>query len=73
MCQDSDLLGMKSYLLRISLQGGGLCNDIPSCSERANSSLGSSLYMGKAIAFSGILSDQRSQNPGIPSLDFNAM
>jgi hypothetical protein len=53
--------GADSWL--VHMEGGGLCNDIPSCSERANSSLGSSLYMGKAIAFSGILSDQRSQNP----------
>lgn len=53
--------GAHSWL--VHMEGGGLCNDISSCLERANSSLGSSLYMEKAIAFSGILSDQQSQNP----------
>jgi hypothetical protein len=37
------------------------------------SPLGSSLYMGESIAFTGILSDVQSQNPGISSLDSKAM
>jgi len=47
----------------VHLEGGGWCSDIPSCSQRARSELGSSLYMGESIAFTGILSDVQSQNP----------
>jgi len=47
----------------VHLEGGGWCSDIPSCSQRARSELGSSLYMGESIAFTGVLSDVQSQNP----------
>jgi len=47
----------------VHMEGGGWCYDMLSCSGRAASPLGSSLYMGDTIAFTGILSDVRSQNP----------
>jgi len=47
----------------VYMEGGGWCSDIPSCSERANSSLGSSLYMEKTMTFAGVLSDNQSENP----------
>eukprot|EP00253_Pinus_taeda_P028934 PITA_28934 len=47
----------------VFMEGGGWCSDKASCSERASSALGSSLYMGKSIAFTGILSDVQSKNP----------
>lgn len=45
-------------------QGGGWCNDIPSCSERAKTRRGSTRYMTKWEVFSGILSNNASLNPG---------
>jgi hypothetical protein len=53
--------GANSWL--VHLEGGGWCSDIQSCSERARSALGSSLYMGKTIPFTGVLSDLQSENP----------
>ncbi|XP_057821347.2 pectin acetylesterase 8 isoform X2 [Cryptomeria japonica] len=47
----------------ISLEGGGWCTDIESCTRRAKSGMGSSLYMGEKEAFSGILSNRESRNP----------
>eukprot|EP00252_Welwitschia_mirabilis_P014469 TRINITY_DN3179_c0_g1_i5.p1 TRINITY_DN3179_c0_g1~~TRINITY_DN3179_c0_g1_i5.p1 ORF type:complete len:242 (-),score=45.30 TRINITY_DN3179_c0_g1_i5:516-1241(-) len=47
----------------INLEGGGWCNNISSCIKRSHSHLGSSLYMGETLVFSGILSDNPLQNP----------
>lgn len=53
------------------MQGGGWCSDISSCSKRARSALGSSLYMGNATIFTGVLSGILSENPGILNLHYN--
>ncbi|MBA0689957.1 hypothetical protein Goari_007658, partial [Gossypium aridum] len=44
--------------------GGGWCNDISSCLERAKTRRGSTRYMSKLEVFSGILSNNASLNPG---------
>ncbi|KZV28361.1 hypothetical protein F511_11187 [Dorcoceras hygrometricum] len=46
-----------------SLKGGGWCNDIESCLERAGTRRGSTRYMSKVEVFSGILSNNASLNP----------
>jgi len=43
------------------MQGGGWCGDIPS---------GSSLYIEKSIAFTGVLSHVQSQNLDISKLSY---
>ncbi|KAJ4833160.1 hypothetical protein Tsubulata_049965 [Turnera subulata] len=43
--------------------GGGWCNDIESCRERAQTRRGSTRYMSKLETFSGILSNNASLNP----------
>lgn len=48
----------------VVVQGGGWCNDIKSCAERANTRRGSTRYMSKWEVFSGILSNNASLNPG---------
>ncbi|XP_057844988.2 pectin acetylesterase 8 isoform X1 [Cryptomeria japonica] len=53
--------GVYSWL--IHMEGGGWCHNITACSKRAHTRLGSSIYMGGKLAFSGILSDNQSQNP----------
>lgn len=53
--------GKKNWLLQF--EGGGWCNDIPSCLDRANSRRGSTHYMTKYEIFSGILSNNASLNP----------
>lgn len=53
--------GAHSWL--VHLEGGGWCSNISSCSERARSALGSSLYMGNATIFTGVLSGILSENP----------
>ncbi|KAH9321682.1 hypothetical protein KI387_016321 [Taxus chinensis] len=53
--------GVDSWL--IHMEGGGWCHNITSCFKRAHSRLGSSVYMGGKLAFSGILSDNQTQNP----------
>ncbi|KAK1286715.1 hypothetical protein QJS10_CPB20g01028 [Acorus calamus] len=52
--------GSNKWVLHI--EGGGWCNTIESCSSRKMTQLGSSNYMD-AQFFSGILSDDRAQNP----------
>lgn len=47
----------------INMEGGGWCHNITSCLKRAHSHLGSSLYMGQKLVFSGILTDNQSLNP----------
>ncbi|XP_059627485.1 pectin acetylesterase 9-like [Cornus florida] len=53
--------GASNWLLEF--EGGGWCNDIKSCLERAQTLLGSTNYMNKSEVFSGILSNNASQNP----------
>ncbi|XP_072996648.1 pectin acetylesterase 12-like [Typha latifolia] len=47
----------------VDLEGGGWCNDIRSCVFRKTTRRGSSNYMEKQIAFTGILSDKAEENP----------
>nr|CAB3463661.1 unnamed protein product [Digitaria exilis] len=53
--------GSQSWL--IHLEGGGWCRNLKSCASRQGSILGSSRYMERQIEFTGILSDDKSQNP----------
>ncbi|XP_021301207.1 pectin acetylesterase 9-like isoform X1 [Herrania umbratica] len=53
--------GANNWILQF--EGGGWCNDIPSCLERANTRRGSTRYMNKFEVFSGILSNNASLNP----------
>lgn len=53
--------GESNWLLQF--EGGGWCNDINSCLERAKTRRGSTRYMNKLEVFSGILSDNASLNP----------
>ena len=63
----SELLELKSVttLNWVSwLQGGGWCNNIKSCVFRKTTRRGSSKYMEKTLAFTGILSNKAEENPG---------
>ncbi|KAK1313142.1 hypothetical protein QJS10_CPA06g00310 [Acorus calamus] len=53
--------GAKNWLL--DFEGGGWCNDVSTCRERANSYRGSTKHMTKSKVFSGILGDDPSLNP----------
>ncbi|GLT70295.1 hypothetical protein SLA2020_423850 [Shorea laevis] len=53
--------GANSWL--IQLEGGGWCNNIRTCVYRKKTRRGSSTYMEKEIAFSGILSNKAEANP----------
>ncbi|XP_021738078.1 pectin acetylesterase 9-like [Chenopodium quinoa] len=53
--------GTNNWLLHI--EGGGWCNDVKSCLERAKTRRGSSHYMAKGRVFPGILSNKDSHNP----------
>ncbi|KAK2653886.1 hypothetical protein Ddye_013742 [Dipteronia dyeriana] len=53
--------GERNWLLQF--EGGGWCNDIPSCLDRAKSRRGSTSLMTKWEVFSGILSNNASLNP----------
>ncbi|KAI4351726.1 hypothetical protein L6164_006052 [Bauhinia variegata] len=53
--------GANNWLLQF--EGGGWCNDIQSCLERAKTRHGSSRYMNRWEVFSGILSNNASLNP----------
>ncbi|KAL7147462.1 hypothetical protein ABFS83_06G109000 [Erythranthe nasuta] len=53
--------GARNWLLQF--EGGGWCNDIKSCLERAATRRGSTRYMSKVEVFSGILSNNASLNP----------
>ncbi|KAL8504671.1 hypothetical protein ACS0TY_016016 [Phlomoides rotata] len=53
--------GSDSWLIHI--EGGGWCNDIPSCSYRKTTKLGSSTFMENQLEFLGILSNDPLQNP----------
>ncbi|KAG2724074.1 hypothetical protein I3843_01G000500 [Carya illinoinensis] len=53
--------GANSWL--IQLEGGGWCNNIRTCVYRKKTQRGSSTYMEKEIAFTGILSNKAEENP----------
>ncbi|MFS8013605.1 putative pectinacetylesterase/NOTUM [Helianthus anomalus] len=53
--------GANNWLLQF--EGGGWCNDIESCAERAQTRRGSTRLMTKLETFSGILSNNASRNP----------
>ncbi|CAJ2630008.1 unnamed protein product [Trifolium pratense] len=53
--------GQNNWLLQF--EGGGWCNDLPSCLERAQTRRGSTRYMTKLEVFSGILSNNATLNP----------
>ncbi|KAL0452493.1 UNVERIFIED_CONTAM: Pectin acetylesterase 9 [Sesamum latifolium] len=53
--------GAGNWLLQF--EGGGWCNDVKSCLERAATRRGSTRYMSKIEVFSGILSNNASLNP----------
>ncbi|XP_043689276.1 pectin acetylesterase 5-like [Telopea speciosissima] len=53
--------GANNWLLH--LEGGGWCDTVASCSMRKRTALGSSKYMNRQVPFSGILSNDPSQNP----------
>ncbi|KDP23324.1 hypothetical protein JCGZ_23157 [Jatropha curcas] len=53
--------GANSWL--IQLEGGGWCNSIRNCVYRKTTRRGSSRYMEKQLAFTGILSNKPEENP----------
>ncbi|XP_021898967.1 pectin acetylesterase 12-like isoform X1 [Carica papaya] len=53
--------GANSWL--VHLEGGGWCNSIRTCVYRKKTRRGSSTYMEKQLAFTGILSDKAEENP----------
>ncbi|KAH9733803.1 Pectin acetylesterase 10 [Citrus sinensis] len=53
--------GANSWL--IQLEGGGWCNNVRNCVYRKKTRRGSSWYMEKQIAFTGILSNKAQENP----------
>ncbi|XP_006402417.2 pectin acetylesterase 6 [Eutrema salsugineum] len=53
--------GANSWL--IQLEGGGWCNNRRTCVYRKTSRRGSSNFMEKALAFTGILSNKSQENP----------
>ncbi|XP_022859720.1 pectin acetylesterase 8-like, partial [Olea europaea var. sylvestris] len=53
--------GINNWLFHI--EGGGWCNNVTSCLRRKSTQLGSSKYMVKNLAFSGILGNRGQFNP----------
>ncbi|KAH9607499.1 hypothetical protein KSS87_017431 [Heliosperma pusillum] len=53
--------GINSWLVQV--EGGGWCNNITSCLARKYTHLGSSRKMDNPLAFSGIMSNNRMNNP----------
>ncbi|KAK4389094.1 Pectin acetylesterase 8 [Sesamum angolense] len=53
--------GINNWLVHI--EGGGWCNNVTTCLARKNNRLGSSKYMVKQLAFSGILNMKANFNP----------
>ncbi|KAL2941790.1 Pectin acetylesterase 6 [Bienertia sinuspersici] len=53
--------GANSWL--IQLEGGGWCNNVRTCVYRKKTRRGSSNYMEKTLAFTGILSNKPEENP----------
>ena len=48
----------------LQFEGGGWCNDAPSCAERAGTRRGSTRAMDSLEVFSGLLSNDPDMNPG---------
>ncbi|KAI5400444.1 pectin acetylesterase 9 [Lathyrus oleraceus] len=61
--------GENNWLLQY--EGGGWCNDLQSCLERAPTYRGSTKHMNMSEVFSGILSNNATLNPGKPSVSNN--
>ncbi|CAI9098224.1 OLC1v1034834C1 [Oldenlandia corymbosa var. corymbosa] len=55
--------GSGSHNWIVYIEGGGWCNSIASCTYRKQTLLGSSKYMEPEIQFTGMLSNDPSQNP----------
>uniref|UniRef100_A0A452YTQ9 Pectin acetylesterase n=1 Tax=Aegilops tauschii subsp. strangulata TaxID=200361 RepID=A0A452YTQ9_AEGTS len=53
--------GARGWLLQF--EGGGWCNDAPSCAARAGTRRGSTRLMSKLEVFSGVLSNDPARNP----------
>ncbi|KAJ3681895.1 hypothetical protein LUZ60_014468 [Juncus effusus] len=53
--------GKDNWLLQF--EGGGWCNDVKTCQERAGTRRGSTRYMNRLEVFSGILSNDPAMNP----------
>ncbi|CAD6204426.1 unnamed protein product [Miscanthus lutarioriparius] len=53
--------GARNWLLQF--EGGGWCNDVRSCAERAGTRRGSTRFMAKVEFFTGILSNRAAMNP----------
>ncbi|WVZ57573.1 hypothetical protein U9M48_007942 [Paspalum notatum var. saurae] len=53
--------GARGWLLQF--EGGGWCNDVASCAERARTRRGSTRLMTRLEVFSGILSNRPAMNP----------
>ncbi|KAF3321210.1 protein notum isoform X3 [Carex littledalei] len=53
--------GAHNWLLQF--EGGGWCNDVKSCEDRASTRRGSTQYMSRYEVFSGILSNDSAMNP----------
>jgi hypothetical protein len=56
------------FVMYMSTQGGGWCNNVRACQFRRTSRRGSSDLMEKEIPFGGIMSSSPADNPG-PSDD----
>ena len=59
--------GANNWMLQF--KGGGWCNDLPSCLERAKMHRGSYRYMSRLEIFSSILSNNASLNPDFYNLN----
>ncbi|KAE8786668.1 pectin acetylesterase 9 [Hordeum vulgare] len=53
--------GARGWLLQF--EGGGWCNDAPSCTQRAGTRRGSTRLMSKLEVFSGVLGNDPARNP----------
>ena len=64
-------LSRECFFFMMNFQGGGWCNNVTTCLARKNTRLGSSKKMAKEIAFSGIFSNKKAFNPGVPIYIFH--
>ncbi|KAL9317578.1 hypothetical protein ACSQ67_014095 [Phaseolus vulgaris] len=62
---------LHTYIQQLSRIGGGWCNDLRSCFERAKTRRGSTRYMTKLEVFSGILSNNATLNPEEEGIAFS--
>ena len=58
-------IGLLSFCCCYVMQGGGWCNNVRTCVYRKTTRRGSSKYMEKTLAFTGILSNKPEENPGL--------